>query len=85
MQIFDELKTRGVKDVLFISMDGVSGLEEGVKAIALGCDTFYTGAMGEFDSLFSSAVRKDKQSCPDLKLICVKPYMNKEINKNSYF
>ena len=29
MQIFDELKTRGVEDVLFISMDGVSGLEEG--------------------------------------------------------
>ena len=31
MQIFDELKTRGVEDVLFISMDGVSGLEEDVK------------------------------------------------------
>lgn len=26
MQIFDELKTRGIEDVLFISMDGVSGL-----------------------------------------------------------
>lgn len=33
MQIFDEIKARGVKDVLFISMDGVSGLEEGAKAI----------------------------------------------------
>ena len=33
MQIFDELKSRGVEDVLFISMDGVSGLEEGAKAI----------------------------------------------------
>ena len=33
MQIFDELKTRGVEDVLFISMDGVSGLEEGAKAV----------------------------------------------------
>lgn len=33
MQIFDELKVRGVEDVLFISMDGVSGLEEGAKAI----------------------------------------------------
>jgi len=33
MQIFDELKGRGVEDVLFISMDGVSGLEEGAKAI----------------------------------------------------
>lgn len=33
MQIFDELKTRGVEDVLFISMDGVLGLEEGAKSI----------------------------------------------------
>ena len=33
MQIFDELKSRGVEDVLFISMDGVSGLEEGARAI----------------------------------------------------
>lgn len=28
MQIFDELKNRGVEDVLFISMDGVSGLRK---------------------------------------------------------
>lgn len=33
MQIFDEIKARGVEDVFFISMDGVSGLEEGAKAI----------------------------------------------------
>src|SRR5699024_12131668 len=33
MQIFDEIKARGVEDVLFLSMDGVSGLEEGAKAI----------------------------------------------------
>ena len=33
MQIFDELKTRGMEDVFFISMDGVSGLEAGAKAI----------------------------------------------------
>ena len=33
MQIFDELKSRGVEDVLFISMDGVSGREYGAKAI----------------------------------------------------
>jgi putative transposase len=33
MQIFDEIKARGVEDVLFISMDGVSGLEEGAHAI----------------------------------------------------
>lgn len=33
MQIFDELKTGGVEDVFFISMDGVSGLEDGARAI----------------------------------------------------
>ena len=33
MQIFDELKARGVEDVLFLCMDGVSGLEEGARAI----------------------------------------------------
>lgn len=33
MQVFDEIKSRGVEDVFFISMDGVSGLEEGAKAI----------------------------------------------------
>ena len=33
MQVFDEIKGRGVEDVLFISMDGVSGLEEGARSI----------------------------------------------------
>ena len=35
MQIFDEIKSRGVEDIMFISMDGVSGLEEGAKSIFL--------------------------------------------------
>ena len=33
MQIFDEIKLRGVKDIFFISMDGVSGLEDGARSI----------------------------------------------------
>lgn len=33
MQIFDEIQARGVEDIFFISMDGVSGLEEGARAI----------------------------------------------------
>lgn len=33
MQIFDEIKNRGVQEIFFISMDGVSGLEEGAKEI----------------------------------------------------
>lgn len=33
MQVFDEIKKRGVEDIFFISMDGVSGLEDGAKSI----------------------------------------------------
>lgn len=33
MQIFDEIKSRGVEDILFVSMDGVSGLEAGAKSV----------------------------------------------------
>ena len=36
MQAFDEIKARGVEDIFFISMDGVSGLESGTKAIFPG-------------------------------------------------
>ena len=44
------------------------------------CEVFYTGAMGEFDSLFLSAVRKTKKVYPNIKLICVKPYFTNDIN-----
>jgi transposase-like protein len=33
MNIFEEIRCRGVEDILFISMDGLSGLEEGLKSI----------------------------------------------------
>jgi len=33
LSIFDELKTRGVKKLGFVSIDGLSGLEEGIKSI----------------------------------------------------
>ena len=33
IQIFDEIKSRGVEDIFFLSMDGVSGLEQGAKSI----------------------------------------------------
>ena len=53
-----------------------------LEAAAQGCVIFYTGAMGQFDSLFASAVRKAKRSYPNIKLICVKPYMTKEIKES---
>lgn len=50
------------------------------EAITQGCEIFYTGAMGDFDSLFSSAVRSAKKVYPYIKLICVKPYFTNDIN-----
>ena len=38
-------------------------------AIQQGCEIFYTGAMGEFDSLFSSVVRRAKTIYPHIRLI----------------
>ena len=52
------------------------------EAIRQGCEVFYTGAMGDFDSLFSTAVRKAKKTYPHIMLICVKPYMTKELNES---
>ncbi len=52
------------------------------EAIAQGCEIFYTGAMGVFDSLFSSAVRSAKKVYPHIKLIGVKPYFTNDINTN---
>lgn len=44
--------------------------------------TFYTGDMGEFDQLCSSAVRTAKRQHPalDIRLIAVLPYMMTRIN-----
>lgn len=55
------------------------------KAAAEGCDTFYTGAMGDFDRMFSSAVRAAKKIYPNIRLICVKPYFSNEINTNAAY
>ena len=56
-----------------------------MKAAERGCDIFYTGAMGEFDSLFSSAVRKVKKTYPEIKLICVKPNFTNDLNINGEY
>ena len=56
-----------------------------INAAAQGCDVFYTGSLGDFDSLFSSAVRKAKAAYPNIKLICVKPYMTADINENKEY
>lgn len=53
-----------------------------LESIKDGCVVFYTGAMGEFDSIFSAAVRRAKKVYPNIKLICVKPYMTRDINRD---
>ncbi|MEE3427944.1 MAG: hypothetical protein VZQ55_03080 [Ruminococcus sp.] len=35
--------------------------------------------------IFSRAVRKAKKTNPNIKLICVKPYMTKELNDNKEY
>ena len=54
-------------------------------AIEKGCTIFYTGSMGDFDRLFSSAVRKAKTIYPNVKLICIKPYFTNELNVNKAY
>lgn len=48
-------------------------------------NTFFTGGIGEFDKLFSSAVRRAQNTYSDVKLILVKPYFTAEINRHKDF
>ena len=56
-----------------------------LKAAEQDCEIFYTGVMGEFDSLFSFAVRKAKKIYPVIMLICVKPYFTNDLNINGEY
>lgn len=70
----------GHKDIF---EDISSRLDEAItQSIKLGCSVFYTGAMGEYDSQFAATVRRAKKTNPKIKLVCVKPYMTKELNEN---
>ena len=42
-------------------------------------NTFFTGGIGAFDNLFSSAVRRAQNTYSDIKLILVKPYFSAEL------
>ena len=54
-------------------------------AVEQGYTEFLTGDMGEFDRVFSGAVRKVKKKHPAIKLICVKPYVTKEMRENKEY
>ena len=53
MGVFDELRQRGVEDVLFVSMDGVSGLADGLRAIFPDAVATWERSMAEVERLFS--------------------------------
>lgn len=62
MQIFDEIKQRGVEGIFFISMDGVSGLEDGASSLKVAQNEFekfksncskYSGALDVWDVILN--------------------------------
>ena len=65
-----------IEDILYATVLKVA--EEGVEI-------FYTGAMGEFDALFSSAVRRAKTRYHQIKLVCVKPYFSNNLNTDKVY
>lgn len=56
-----------------------------MNEINAGIEIFYCGCMGSFDNSFAYAVSKAKKNNPNIKLICVKPYMTKELNYLRYY
>ena len=46
---------------------------------------FMTGGMGDFDGMFSSAVRTLKRKYADINLLLVKPYFSGELNTNKAY
>ena len=73
-----------VKVKIFTAFTISGKLDKAVEeVITQGCEIVYTGAMGEFDRLFSSAVRKAKKIYPHIKLICVKPYFTAALHFNA--
>ena len=58
-----------------------------IQAIQNGCNTFYTGYMGDFDLKFCNAVKEAKKEYKNIELICVRPYLTKELqsNKDYYY
>lgn len=60
MQIFNKIKGRGVEDIFLLSMDGVSGLESGAKAIFK--DVIVPAGLFEYSKISNSkTTRKSKR------------------------
>ena len=50
-----------------------------------GVTVFYTGGMGEFDSLFARTVRVLKRDHPSLRLVLVMPYLTRRLNADKAY
>ena len=77
LKIFDEIKNRGVEDVLFISMDGLKGLEEGAKSIFPNAVVQRCIVHLIRNSVKYIPSKKRKEFCNHLKLIYKAP--NKKV------
>ena len=76
MQIFDELKVRGLQEVGFLSMDGVTGLEDGAKSIFPGVVTQRCMVHLVRNSLKYVPTSDYKEFCAHLKKIYGAPSLN---------
>ena len=54
------------------------------ELISRGATEFYLGGYGGFDSLAASTVRSLKASHPNIRLILVIPYLNREYDSKAY-
>ncbi len=66
----------------------VQNLSDILEALIISenVSVFMTGGMGDFDSMFCSAVRVLKKRYSNIKLLLVKPYFSGELNTNrSYY
>lgn len=49
-----------------------------------GADTFYLGGYGDFDSLATAAVRRQKATYPHIEAVLVLAYLNREVDTSCY-
>lgn len=54
------------------------------ELISRGATEFYLGGYGGFDSLAASTVRSLKVSYPNIRLLLVIPYLNREYDSKAY-
>jgi len=70
MSIFDELKSRGVKKLSFVSIDGLTGLEDGVKSIFPEVVVQRCIVHLVRNSINYTPSKHYKEFCSDLKAVC---------------